>query len=269
MDTETHHHHKGDDDMASQQQQQQQELPASGPRRSITRELPASESDHPPQPSEHLATSTDDTTLPRHPFSDEPPEITPDVRVAAPNSETAAVGSPSLGKEANRSTSVASRRADRGLPANGVGEGAFAAGAVTATNEPPANVDPDLQARAASVEEELVQMAAVGKEEERTFFSFLSFITPLFPISSTKLLTPLYYSLDAHTDGGVGRKLSKIEKRGAKVERTTLHLAIQELAEVQGLQKASIEVVNHFLFFFFFHSNSESPFLFLSRFFSW
>ena len=178
MDTETHHHHKGGDDMASQQQQQhqhQQELAASGPRRSITRELPASESDHPPHLSEHLATSTD-TALPRHPFSDESPEITRDVRVAAPNSETAAERSPSLGKEAKRSTSVASRRADHGLTANGVGEGACAAGAVTATNEPPSNVDPDLQARAASVEEELVQMATVGKEEERTFLFFFFFL---------------------------------------------------------------------------------------------
>jgi hypothetical protein len=44
-----------------------------------------------------------------------------------------------------------------------------------------------------------------------------------------------------HTDG-VGRKLSKIEKRGAKVERTTLHIALQELAEIQKLQEASIQV---------------------------
>lgn len=200
MDTETHHHRKGGDGMASQQQQQQQqELAASGPRRSITRELPVSESDHPPQPSEHLATSTDNTALPRHPFSDESPEITRDVRVAVPNSETAAERSPSLGKEAKRSTSVASRRADHGLTANGVGEGASAAGAVTTTNEPPANVDPDLQARAASVEEELVQMATVGKEEERTFLFFSSsFITPLLPISSTKLLILLYSLGCAH-----------------------------------------------------------------------
>jgi hypothetical protein len=44
-----------------------------------------------------------------------------------------------------------------------------------------------------------------------------------------------------HTDG-VGRKLTKIEKRGAKVERTTLHIALQELAEIQNLQEASIKV---------------------------
>jgi hypothetical protein len=47
-----------------------------------------------------------------------------------------------------------------------------------------------------------------------------------------------------HTDG-VGRRLSKIEKRGAKVERTTLHIALQELVEVQKLQEASIRV-RHF-----------------------
>jgi hypothetical protein len=41
---------------------------------------------------------------------------------------------------------------------------------------------------------------------------------------------------------GVGRKLSKIEKRGAKVERTTLQIALQELAEIQGLKEASIKV---------------------------
>jgi hypothetical protein len=51
-----------------------------------------------------------------------------------------------------------------------------------------------------------------------------------------------------HTDG-VGRKLSKIEKHGAKVERTTLHIALQELAEIQKLQEASIRV-NHTLLHF-------------------
>lgn len=44
-----------------------------------------------------------------------------------------------------------------------------------------------------------------------------------------------------HTDG-MGRKVSKIEKRGAKVEKTTLHIALQELEEIQGLQEASIKV---------------------------
>ena len=56
---------------------------------------------------------------------------------------------PPLGKEAKRSTSVTSRPADRCLSANGVGKGASAAGAGTATNKPPAHVDPDLQTRAA------------------------------------------------------------------------------------------------------------------------
>lgn len=45
---------------------------------------------------------------------------------------------------------------------------------------------------------------------------------------------------------GVGRRISKIEKRGAKAERTTLHIALQELAEIQGLQEESI-IVNFFL----------------------
>jgi len=170
MDMETHHH-QGDDEMASQ--------PASGPQ-------PITPSDLPPQPSEHIATG-----LPRHPSSDEHAEIAPDVRVAAPNTEAAAEGSPSLGKEARHSTSVASRRTGRSLPANDVGE-----------------------ARGARVEEEPRQKATIRKEEY-----------------------------------GVGRKVSKIEKRGAKVERTTLHIALQELAEIQGLQEASIkeEAVFHSL----------------------
>jgi hypothetical protein len=45
---------------------------------------------------------------------------------------------------------------------------------------------------------------------------------------------------------GVGRKLSKIEKRGAKVERTTLHIALRELAEIQELREASIKVTLFF-----------------------
>lgn len=143
--------------MASQQRQQ--ELAASGPQ-PITREHP---SDLPPQPSEHLATSTD--TLPRHPFSDEHAEIA-DVRLAAPNTEVAAEGSPSVGKEARRSTSVASRRTDRSLPTNDAGKGASAAGAVTAAKEPP-DVDANLQARATSVEEEFRRKPTIGKE--RTF----------------------------------------------------------------------------------------------------
>jgi hypothetical protein len=49
-----------------------------------------------------------------------------------------------------------------------------------------------------------------------------------------------------HT-AGVGRKLSKIEKRGAKVERTTLYIALRELAEIQELREASIKV-NHFFY---------------------
>jgi hypothetical protein len=160
--------------MASQQRQQ--ELAASDPQ-PITRELP---SDIPPQPSEHLA---------RHPFSDEHAEITPDVRVAAPNinTEAAAEGSPILGKEERRSLSVASRRTDRSLPTNGVGGGGSTAGAVTAANRPP-DVDPNLQARGASVKEELLpsrQKATIGKDK-RTFSS--NPLLPSRPFICTKLL---------------------------------------------------------------------------------
>lgn len=160
MDMETHYR-QGGSEMASQQHQQ--ELAASGPR-PITRELP---SDLPPQPSEHLATGTETLPLARHPFPDHT-EIAPDVRVATSNSEAAVGGSPSLGKEAKRSTSAASRRTDRSLPASDVGGGAFAAGAVTATNESP-DVDPNLQARGASVEEP-GQKAIIVKERRTVFF---------------------------------------------------------------------------------------------------
>jgi hypothetical protein len=77
------------------------------------------------------------------------------------------------------------------------------------------------------------RLASVGKGVR---FFFLSH-----PFMSTKLLTPL---LDSD---GVGRKVSKIEKRGAKVDKTTLHIALQELAEVQELNAASVEV-NTFFF---------------------
>jgi hypothetical protein len=169
----------------------------------ITRELP---SDLPPQPSRHFATGTDTDTSPRHPFSD----IAPDVGVVAPNTEAAAQGSPSLGKEAGRSTSFASHRTDRSLPTNNVGESATAEG----------------------VEEGRRQKPTIGKEE-RTSFSLNPLLTSG-PFISAKLL-------NTATDG-VGRKLTKIEKRGAKVERTTLHIALQELAEIQELREASIKV---------------------------
>jgi hypothetical protein len=162
IDTENHHR-QGGGEMASQQRQQ--ELAPSGPP-PITREH---DSDLPSQPSEHLATSVD--TLPRHPFSDEHTEIAPDVRVADPDTEAAAERSPRLGREARLSTFVASRRTDRSLPANDVGEGASAAGAVTAANETP-DVDPNLQARAVSVQEELRQKATIGKKERKFFLSF-------------------------------------------------------------------------------------------------
>ena len=204
IDTETHHpHRQGGDEMASQQRQQ--ELAPSGPP-PITRELA---SDLPPQPSEHLATSAD--TLPRHPFSDEHTEIAPDVRVADPNTEATAERSPSLGREARLSTSVASRPTDRSLPANDVGEGASAAGAVTSANEPP-DVDPNLQARAAGVQEEIRQKATIGKKERK--FSFLLF--RLF--RSTKLLT---LPPDAHRR----RRPKAVENRKARGQGRENHSA--------------------------------------------
>jgi hypothetical protein len=154
-------------------QQPQQELVASRQQRIITREFPL---DPPPQP---FGT---DNTSPRHPFSEDHAEIAPNVRVAAPSY-------PSLGKEA---TSVASPRTDRSLPASGVGEDASAAGAVTAANEPP-DVDPSLQARTTSIEEEPRQKGIIGKEGR--MFSFFKPLLPSRPFISTMLLTPL---LDAH-----------------------------------------------------------------------
>jgi hypothetical protein len=158
--------------MASQQQHQQG-FAASGPQ-PITRELP---SDLPTQPSEHLAIGTD--TLRRDPFSDEHAAIAPDVRVAAPNTEAAAEVSPSLGEEARRTTSVASRRTDRGLSSNGVGEGASAAAAVTAANGSP-DVDPSPQGRAASVEEEHRQKATIGKEGRMFLFIYSPSISSIY-----------------------------------------------------------------------------------------
>jgi len=125
----------------------------------ITGELP---SDLPSQSSEHL--NTEICPIGSDPLGntppDERPEITLDVRVAASSGDAAAEGSPSLGKEARHSASVASRRTNRSLPTNGVGEG----GAVTTANEPP-DVDPSLQAREVSVGEERKHKAIVGKEE--------------------------------------------------------------------------------------------------------
>jgi len=158
IDTETHHHHQGSE-MAPQQ-----ELAANGPQ-PITRELPQN---LPPQPSGRLASGTD--TSPRHPFSDEHAEIALNVRVAATNTEAAAEGSPSLDKEERRSTSVASRRTDRSLPANDTGKGASAAGAVAAANGPP---DADSN-RAASVDIGVRQKATIGKEE-RTLKKIISY----------------------------------------------------------------------------------------------
>ncbi|KAI0254969.1 hypothetical protein BJV78DRAFT_807863 [Lactifluus subvellereus] len=120
------------------------------------------------------------------------------------NTPTATAGE---GADAPRSASVASCRTNRSVATNNVSGSAFANGAATASNEPP-DVDPSLQARAASAEDELRprEKAAISKEEH-----------------------------------GVGRKLSKIIKSEAKAEEAALHVALKELAEIQKLQKASIK----------------------------
>jgi hypothetical protein len=200
VDTETHHQGS---EMASQRQ---------GP---ATRELPSDLQTQ--QPSEHPTGGAPPNHPEGHPSSDEHPENAPAVRVAAaPNGEAVEVSS---GKEAGRSPSVATRRS---LHTNDVG-------AVRAANEP-TEVDPNLQARATSV-----NGARTGKEERA------SSREPHFPSShpftrDEVVLTP---RPEAH---GVGRKLSKIEKRGAKAEKAALQVALKELAEIQELQKASIKV---------------------------
>lgn len=73
----------------------------------------------------------------------------------------------SLSNEARRSTSVESRHPNHSVATNVViGDGAFANGAATAANEAP-DVDPSLQSRAASADDELEQRdkAAIGKGE--------------------------------------------------------------------------------------------------------
>jgi len=73
----------------------------------------------------------------------------------------------SVGKEERRSASVDSRRANRSIRTNDVGEYVSTAGAATATNEPDVE-SLRLQPRAASVDEEPKQKATIGKEG-RTF----------------------------------------------------------------------------------------------------
>jgi hypothetical protein len=190
-----------------------------------TREL---SSDLPPQPSENPTTGTRGHTL-----SDEHTEIAPDVRVAtAPNGETA----DGLLRKEEGSAFVATRSPNRSLRTNDVGaERADATGTFTAVNGP-SEVDPSRQPRATSVDDEPIkQMATIGKEERASSLIPLSF----------HCVHPQVRSIDArgrtHTDG-VSRKLSKFEKRGAKAEKAALHVALQELAEIQELQTASIKV---------------------------
>ena len=72
------------------------------------------------------------------------------------------------GGDAQRSASLASHRTNRSLPTNG---NAFADGAATTTNDPP-DVDPGLQARAASAEGELRprDKAVIRKEESTSLY---------------------------------------------------------------------------------------------------
>lgn len=200
VDTETHHQGS---EMASQRQE-----PA-------TRELPSDLQTQ--QPSEHPNGGAPPNHPEGHPSSDEHPENTPAVRVAAaPNGEAVEV---LPGKEAGRSPSVATRRS---LHTNDVG-------AVRAANEL-TKVDPNLQARATSV-----NGAPTGKEERASSREPL-FLHRIHLHGDEVVLTP---RPEAH---GVGRKLSKIEKRGAKAEKAALQVALKELAEIQELQKASIKV---------------------------
>ncbi|KAF8273275.1 hypothetical protein EI94DRAFT_1795347 [Lactarius quietus] len=106
--------------------------------------------------------------------------------------------------EAQRSASFASRRTNRSLATNG---SAFANGAATTTNNP-SDVDPSLQARAASAEDELSprDKAVISKDENT-----------------------------------VGRRLSKIIRNEAKSEKAALDVALAELAEIQKLQQASVK----------------------------
>ncbi|KAI0303583.1 hypothetical protein B0F90DRAFT_1916580 [Multifurca ochricompacta] len=126
----------------------------------------------------------------------------PDEKLNTTNAPTG-VGAtgPSPSKDARRSASAASHRNNN---ANGT---AFAIGAATAANEP-LDVDPSLQARITSAEDEPRprEMVAIGKEEH-----------------------------------GVVRKLSKIIKSESKAESASLHVALEELAEIQKLQKGSIK----------------------------
>ncbi|KAH9987317.1 hypothetical protein BJV74DRAFT_842440 [Russula compacta] len=137
------------------------------------------------QPSQHLTIPDTSVVHPyEHPYSDTVRENDP--AVVAANS-----GAAEGGKDTRRSVSTASRRTNRNLAAT-----------------TPKDVDPSLQARTISADEELTQgeKAAISKSEH-----------------------------------GVSRKLSKIMKSEAKAEKAALHIALKELAEIQKLQKASIE----------------------------
>jgi hypothetical protein len=143
---------------------QRQELADPQPTTTRDSELTSPSDDLPHQPSAvHPATDTSSPSHPHsgHPLSDEHPESASSVRVAAPEGR-ATEGS--LGKEGRRSASVASRRTNRSLRNNHVGEYASATAAAAAANEPP-DVDSGLQPRAASLHEEHKLMAAIGKEE--------------------------------------------------------------------------------------------------------
>ena len=156
-----------------------------------TRELP---SDLPTQQrSEHPTGGAPPNHPEGHPSSNEHPENAPAVRVAAaPNGEAVEV---LPGKEAGRSPSVATHPSPH---TNDVG-------AVNAVNEP-TEVDPNLQARATSVNGEPKQMATTGKEERASS-------QPLFPFVAS--IYTGWSSIDA-ADGGTWRRPKAVENRKAR-----------------------------------------------------
>jgi hypothetical protein len=142
VDTETHY-------QGGEMTSQRQEPAGPQPIHELTSDLL-------PQPSEHHLASPSRSY--GQPLSDEHPEIAPAVRVAAPN------GGAAEGWDPRRSTSLTTRRTNRSLRTNEVGEGASATGAAIAANELP-DIDPSPQARVASVDEEpAMQKATISKD---------------------------------------------------------------------------------------------------------
>ena len=129
-------------------------------------ETSAAPSPPPRHPSRHFNMANISASNPDgHPPSDAHRENGP----AAADADRAAMEG-SVGGEARRMASVASRRTDRSRAVDRAsGDNAFAYGAVTADNEIP-NVDPSLPSRAIGAEEDLGQRKkAVISKEERAF----------------------------------------------------------------------------------------------------